>query len=72
MTIEAVVRNGVRVPKAPLSLAEGQDVKVQIETETDEEVPLLWLAARAADTGFTDFAEQHDHYIYGTPKRGNR
>ncbi|WP_017293683.1 hypothetical protein [Geminocystis herdmanii] len=22
-------------------------------------------------TGITDLAEQHDHYLYGTPKRGN-
>jgi hypothetical protein len=23
----------------------------------------------AVNTGITDFAEQHDHYLYGTPKR---
>lgn len=23
----------------------------------------------AVDTGISDFAQQHDHYLYGTPKR---
>jgi len=27
------------------------------------------LSLPAIDLGITDGAEQHDHYIYGTPKR---
>jgi predicted DNA-binding antitoxin AbrB/MazE fold protein len=67
MTTDAIVQNGLLVPKTPLALPEGKQVALHIETEEDD--PLLWLAAHAVDTGVTDFAEQHDHFIYGTPKR---
>ena len=30
---------------------------------------LLELHKYAVDTGIGDLAEQHDHYLYGTPKR---
>jgi hypothetical protein len=31
---------------------------------------LLEIAAEATDLGLpADFSEQHDHYLYGTPKR---
>jgi hypothetical protein len=30
---------------------------------------LAYLDALAVDTGITDLATQHDHYIYGLPKR---
>lgn len=29
----------------------------------------LDIESIAVDTGITDFAHQHDHYLYGTPKR---
>ncbi len=29
----------------------------------------LDLEAIAVDTGITDFAKNHDHYLYGTPKK---
>ncbi len=29
----------------------------------------LEIFGKAVDTGIEDFAEQHDHYLYGTPKR---
>jgi len=67
MIIDAIVQNGHLVPKMPLALPEGTQVTVHIEME--EEDPLLWLAAHAVETGLTDGAEQHDHYIYGSPKR---
>ena len=35
----------------------------------DEEHPLAKFTKYAIDTGISDLAEQHDHYLYGTPKR---
>ncbi len=29
----------------------------------------LEIFGKAVDTGIEDFAENHDHYLYGTPKR---
>jgi hypothetical protein len=40
--------------------------------EEEEEDALLWLARNAIDTGITDGADEHDHYIYGSPKRSQR
>jgi hypothetical protein len=34
-----------------------------------EEYPLAGLLQFAMDMGIPDLAEQHDHYLYGTPKR---
>jgi predicted DNA-binding antitoxin AbrB/MazE fold protein len=67
MTFDAIVQNGLLVPKTPLSLPEGTEVQVHIETA--QESPLVWLGEHAVSTGITDAAQQHDHYIYGTPKR---
>ena len=69
MTRRAIVQDGQLVLKDPLQLPNGTEVTVDVEVAEDEEDPLLWLAAHAVDTGVTDGAEQHDHYIYGSPKR---
>ena|ERR1051326_5146041 len=34
--------------------------------------PAYRLGELAVSTGITDLAAEHDHYIYGTPKRGRR
>ena len=37
-----------------------------------EDDPLMKLIAECAtDTGIGDLAHEHDHYLYGTPKRGD-
>lgn len=65
--VEAVVQNGQIVLKEPLALPDGTPVKVRVETSTES--PLLEIAGQAVDMGVSDGAEQHDHYIYGTPKQ---
>ena len=42
--------------------------QVTVRVETSGEGPLLEIANQAVDMGVADGAEQHDHYIYGTPK----
>ena len=68
MTVhDAVVQGGQLILQSPLPLPDGTRVRVQV----DEPVryPLTWLADHAVDTGISDLAEEHDHFIYGTPKR---
>lgn len=62
----AVIQGGQPVLETPLSLPDGTRVRVCVEGP--EEDPLLFLAQNAVATGITDLAEQHDHYLYGTPK----
>jgi len=73
-TVEAVYEHGVLKPAEPLPLEEHERVTVTV-------VPVRGsLAARIAagasalpqetlDRLPADGASQHDHYIYGTPKR---
>ncbi len=48
--------------------------KISIEVsglppETTDPWDALDFESIAVDTGIEDFAENHDHYLYGTPKR---
>jgi len=42
--------------------------------EPAEESVLAWIAANAVDRDAlpTDLADQHDHYLYGRPKKDTR
>ena len=62
---DAVTKGGQLVLEVPLPFPDGTRVKVRVEADGD---PLLFLANNAVATGVADLAEQHDHYIYGTPK----
>jgi predicted DNA-binding antitoxin AbrB/MazE fold protein len=73
-TIEAVYENGVLKPTQPLPFKEQERVTITVETAG----PTLAerIAARAAALPPDvladlpdDLASQHDHYLYGTPKR---
>jgi hypothetical protein len=62
----------IRIEVVPRELAKPPEPAEDFEPITAEEAasdPLLWLAYHAVDTGIPDLADQHDHYIYGTPKR---
>lgn len=76
MTIAGTIQNGVVVFDQPQELPEGTRVQVVIgpiePVTADGSTPtirnLLKLAGKA--TGLPpDMAEQHDHYIHGTPRR---
>jgi hypothetical protein len=70
MTLQGTVRNGVVVLDQSPSLADGTRVEV-IVTAVQAEPTLagvLKLAGTLEDLP-ADMAEQHDHYIHGTPKR---
>ncbi|HWG44579.1 MAG TPA: hypothetical protein VN688_17505 [Gemmataceae bacterium] len=74
MELHGTVQNGVVVFDTATPLAEGTKVKIQVElsAETTRKPTLgerlLGLAGTVDDLP-SDMAEQHDHYIHGTPKR---
>ncbi|MFW6161299.1 MAG: hypothetical protein ACODAJ_00935 [Planctomycetota bacterium] len=78
MTYRGHVKNGVVVLDEPAELPEGAEVRVEL-TDIDagrlEEEQPRTLAERLApfigclDDLPSDFAENHDHYLYGVPKR---
>jgi len=74
ITVEAIYENGVLKLEKPLPLKEHERVNVTVEKRS----PTLAerIVARAGelppetlDRLPADGASQHDHYIYGTPKR---
>jgi len=73
VTVNAHFDGLVIVPDEPLDLRPNQALIVQIEPLEDEagEPALAWIAAHAVDSDAlpTDLADQHDHYLYGRPKK---
>ena len=71
MTLEGRVENGTIILTPPTSLPEGARVRIQVlPVETSE--PTLFdrlgqLAGKAVNLP-PDAANQHDHYLYHTPK----
>ncbi len=61
-----VVNNGSTKPAEPAS---DEELVTEEEAATH---PLLWLARHAIASDRTDGADEHDHYIYGSPKRSER
>ena len=49
-------------------LPEGATVKIDL-VRPEESDPADDLSSGAVDMGPSDLAHQHDHYLYGTPKR---
>jgi len=76
ITFNAHYDGRVIIPDEPIDLPPNQALVVQIETRSAEQPParesaLAWLAANASESPDlpSDLSHQHDHYLYGTPKR---
>ncbi len=79
--LKAVYEQGVLRLKEPLPLPDGAevDVTVTLREARGEQSQAMedrsWdaltqlLAECAINTGVSDLARQHDHYLYGIPKR---
>lgn len=71
MVFQGHIRNGVAVFDEPTTLPEGMKVRI----EPISEMPRKTLAERfqniigAASDLPEDMAENHDHYLHGTPKQ---
>jgi predicted DNA-binding antitoxin AbrB/MazE fold protein len=68
ITVDAVVHNGQLQFTEPVRLTEGTAVRVTITPVDQDDDPLEGVIG-IGNSGRTDGADQHDHYIYGTPKR---
>ena len=79
--LKAIYEQGVLRLKEPLSLPDGTQVDVTVTSHNEDNEPSQvmdgrsWdtltqlLADCAIDTGVPDLASQHDHYLYGIPKK---
>jgi predicted DNA-binding antitoxin AbrB/MazE fold protein len=74
ITVEAIYEGGVLKPASPLPLAENEKVQVTVE----QAYKPIWQRALELVADATpeeldklpvDGASQHDHYIYGLPKK---
>jgi len=76
LTIKGKVYNGAVLPLEPISESyEGKEVVITLPDEAESENQNGWKRLMAVieenqiDADITDLAHQHDHYLYGTPKR---
>jgi predicted DNA-binding antitoxin AbrB/MazE fold protein len=80
--LKAIYEQGVLRLKESLALPDGAEVDVTVtshEEDNGEQAKGMddrsWdtltqlLAESEIDTGVADLAQQHDHYLYGIPKR---
>jgi hypothetical protein len=72
MTLRGVLHNGVIVLDQPAPLPEGTRVEITLTPLAEKKPTLserLLRHAGAVPDLPGDMAEQHDHYIHGTPKQ---
>lgn len=72
MTYHGHIENGKIVLDKSVPLPAGTPVSVVIELANDADGSALnWLCEHAVDSDAcpADLAHQHDHYLYGTPKK---
>lgn len=70
--IEVTFDGQVLRPDAPLDLEPNQKYRVRIQptdSKLEPENSFLRILELARDLGVSDLAEQHDHYLYATPKK---
>lgn len=61
----------VIIPDKPVALPMGETLQIRIEVTSAATLPLADLVELAVDDPDwpPDFSLQHDHYLYGTPKK---
>lgn len=74
MSLRGTIENGRLVLEDGARLPNGTKVDVSVRTKKSKRTgakpdSLLRLASHAVNTGIRDLADEHDHYLYGTPKR---
>lgn len=72
MTYRGHVKNGQIALDEPAALPEGVEVTVEI-VDRDNDKSTIWKKLRelagTVEGLPSDMAENHDHYLYGTPKK---
>jgi hypothetical protein len=81
ISVKGTIKNGVALPLEPVKKTdEGRSVMITFLDEEAEEVKRpngtngkvslkSLIDEFQIDTGIEDLASQHDHYLYGTPKK---
>jgi predicted DNA-binding antitoxin AbrB/MazE fold protein len=68
ITVEATYENGVFKPKQTVDLDEGTEVRLTLNIVNEDNDPIKDVIG-IGDSGRTDGAANHDHYIYDTRRR---
>lgn len=76
MTFRGTIQDGKVLVRGDVDLPDGTPVDIRplkksraSRSKQGRAQGLLALTRFSVRTGIRDLAEQHDHYIYGTPKR---
>lgn len=80
ISVKGKIENGKILALEPVDEEfEGLEVQILIDRDSREPEPngglehlLEFVEKSSIDTGVTDMAHQHDHYLYGTPKRDDK
>ncbi len=70
-TLKVLFDGSVFRPVGPVDLETGKKYTITIHPSTEDpnKDPAFDIASLAVDTHIPDLAEEHDHYLYGSPKR---
>jgi hypothetical protein len=68
MILFGYIRNGQVVLPETSPLPEGAKVRVEVLAETSKSLSKKLLELAGTVEGPDDWAQNHDHYIHGTPK----
>jgi hypothetical protein len=82
LSVRGTFRDGVAQPSETVEGREGQTVLIIFVEEQAADAAALaaeseWdalfhlIEENAVETGITDLAREHNHYLYGKPKSGN-
>ena len=69
MTFKAHIKNGAIVLDEPMLLPEGTELQIQRVVPAATLGELFQDVAGKGKNLPSDGSSQHDHYVYGTPKR---
>jgi predicted DNA-binding antitoxin AbrB/MazE fold protein len=73
ITVDVVFDGEVLRPQQPVNLTPNQHYSITIDTSPKQDSGDLWDlldSVTGSYDGPGDSSAEHDHYIYGTPKRG--
>jgi hypothetical protein len=77
LSVKGIFRKGAAFPEETIEGRENQPVIITFLREEDDEIAkeddwdelIRLLEDCSVDTGIEDLAHQHNHYLYGTPKK---
>jgi hypothetical protein len=82
LSVKGTFEKGIARPEQPVSGRDGQMVIITfIEdkplpestmSEASWDALFQLIDEYAVETGISDFAQEHDHYLHGTPKRAKQ